>query len=243
MAAIRGHAVTIMEKQPQLGGKLILAATPPYKDEIQLFTDYLIARIKKSGVKVELGKVADVPVVKEFKPDVVILATGATPLIPEIPGIKNKRVVFAEDVLAGKETGQRVVIIGGGLVGCETSEFLAEKGKVVIIVEMLNEIAEGVNISFRIGLLNRLKAGGVTMFTGAKCQAINEKSVVITTKEGKEQNIVADSVVLAVGAKPDIKLLKSLQDFVPEIHLVGDCVEPRRIINAIGEGHLIGLSI
>ena len=211
VAALRGHEVTIIEKQPQLGGKLILAATPPYKNEIQLFIDYLIARIKKSGIKVELGKEADMDSVKKFKPDVVILATGATPLVPKIQGIKNKRVVFAEDVLAGKETGQRVVIIGGGLVGCETAEFLVEKGKTVTIVEMLDEIAIGVNLSYKIELINRLTAGGVTMLTGAKCQEINEKFVVITTKEGKEQTIEADSVVLAVGAKPNIKLLKSLK--------------------------------
>jgi NADH dehydrogenase FAD-containing subunit len=81
------------------------------------------------------------------------------------------------------------------------------------------------------------------MLTGAKCQEINEKFVIITTKEGKEQNIEADSVVLAVGAKADIKLLKSLKDLAPEIHLVGDCVEPRRIIDAVSDGHRIGLAI
>ena len=243
VTALRGHVVTIIEKEPQLGGKLILAAIPPYKNEIQLFSDYLIARIKKSVIKVKLGKVVDGHAVKEFKPDAVILATGATPLVPKIRGIKNKRVVFAEDVLAGKETGQRVVIIGGGLVGCETAEFLAEKGKTVTIIEMLNEIAVGVNISFKIGLINRLTAGGVTMFTGAKCQAINEKYVMVTAKDGKEQAIEANSVVLSVGAKPNIKLFKALKDLVPEIHLVGDCVEPRRIIDAVSDGHRIGLLI
>ena len=243
VAALRGHEVTIMEKQPQLGGKLILAAIPPYKNEIQLFTDYLIARIKKSGIKVELEKEADLYSVKKFKPDVVILATGSTPLVPKIQGINNKKVVFAEDVLAGKETGPRVVIIGGGLVGCETGEFLVEKGKTVTIIEMLNEIAVGVGISFKIGLINRLAAGGVTMLTGAKCREINEKYVLVTTNEGKEQTITADSMVLAVGAQPDIKLLKDIKDLAPEIHLIGDCVKPRRIINAIGEGHRIGLSI
>ena len=243
VAALRGHAVTIMEKQPQLGGKLILAAAPPHKDEIQLFIDYLIRQTKKSGVTFELGKEADTNRIKTLKPDVVILATGSTPLVPKIRGINNKRVVFAEDVLAGKETGQSVVIIGGGLVGCETAEFLAEKGKAVTIVEMLDEIAIGVNLSYKIELINRLAAAGVTMLTGARCQEINEKFAVITIKEGKAQNIEADSLVLAVGAQPDIKLLKDIKDLVPEIYPVGDCVEPRRIINAIGEGHRVGLSI
>ena len=242
-AALRGHAVTIVEKKPQLGGKLILAAAPPYKDEIRPFIDYLIGQTKKSGIEVELGKEANINSVKRLKPDVVILATGATPLVPKIPGIDSTKVVFAEDVLTGKETGQRVIVIGGGLVGCETGEFLVKQGKAITIVEMLNDIAVGVNISFKIGLINRLTDSGVTMLTGAKCQEINEKFVVITTKEGKEQNIAADSVVLAVGAKADVKLLKSLKGLAPEIHLVGDCIEPRRIIDAISDGHRVGLAI
>jgi pyruvate/2-oxoglutarate dehydrogenase complex dihydrolipoamide dehydrogenase (E3) component len=243
VAALRGHEVTILEKQPQLGGKLVLAAAPPHKDEIQFFTDYLINRTNKSGIKVELGKEADVNSVKKLKPDVVVLATGATPLVPKIQGIDNKKVVFAEEVLVGAETGHRVVVIGGGLVGCETAEFLVEKGKVVTIVEMLQEMALDVNMSYKIALINRLTAGRMTMLTGAECQEISEKFVVVTTKDGQEQTIEADSVVLAVGAKPNIKLLKSIKDSVPEIHLVGDCVEPRRIINAVSDGHRIGLSI
>jgi 2,4-dienoyl-CoA reductase-like NADH-dependent reductase (Old Yellow Enzyme family)/thioredoxin reductase len=243
VAALRGHEVTILEKQPQLGGKLVLAAAPPHKDEIQFFTDYLINRTNKSGIKVELGKEADVNSVKKLKPDVVVLATGATPLVPKIQGIDNKKVVFAEEVLVGAETGHRVVVIGGGLVGCETAEFLVEKGKVVTIVEMLQEMAIDVNMSYKIALINRLTAGRMTMLTGAECQEISEKFVVVTTKDGQEQTIEADSVVLAVGAKPNIKLLKSIKDSVPEIHLVGDCVEPRRIINAVSDGHRIGLSI
>jgi 2,4-dienoyl-CoA reductase-like NADH-dependent reductase (Old Yellow Enzyme family)/thioredoxin reductase len=244
VAALRGHKVTIWDKQAQLGGKLLIAAVPPRKEEIKPFTNYLINQIKKLGVKVELNKTANAESIKQFKPDAVIIATGANPLVPKITGICNSNVVIAEDVLAGKAAvGQRVVVVGGGLVGCETAEYLVEKGKKVTIVEMLNEIAVGVGTSPKVGLLYRLKTAGVTMLTGTKCQQINDKGVIVQKKEGKEQTIEVDTVVLAVGARADSELAKSIKDIVPEVHLVGDCVEARRILNAVGEGHSIGLSI
>jgi NADPH-dependent 2,4-dienoyl-CoA reductase/sulfur reductase-like enzyme len=243
VSALRGHDVTIYEKQKQLGGKLILAAIPPYKDEIRSFTNYLITQVIKSGVKVELEKEANVNIVKTFKPDVVILAAGANPIVPKILGINKPNVVLAEDVLTGKVVGQRVIIVGGGLVGCETAEFLAEKGKIVTIIEMLDEIAIGVGPSFKIGLLSRLKERNVTILTNAQCQEINDKGVVIIGKEGLYQIIDADTVVLSIGAKSNNGLFQSLEKLVKKIELVGDCVEPRRIINAISDGHRVGLTI
>jgi len=243
VAAQRGHDVTLFEKQPQLGGKLNLAAKPPHKDEISLFTNYLIYQMKKLDIRIELEKAIDAAFVKKFNPDVVIVATGSNPLIPKIKGIDCCNVVFAEDVLSGKEVGQKVVVIGGGLVGCETADFLVEKGKVVTIVELLDEIATGIGASLRIALLHRLNTNNVTMVAGVKCQQISERGVVIINQEQREETIASDSVVLAVGAKANVELLKSIQGAIPEIYAVGDCVEPRRIINAVSDGHRIGLFI
>jgi pyruvate/2-oxoglutarate dehydrogenase complex dihydrolipoamide dehydrogenase (E3) component len=243
VASQRGHDVTIYEKQQQLGGKLIFAAIPPGKDEISFLTNYLITQIKKSRINIELNKIADLTSIKKFNPDVVILATGARPVVPKIPGADGTNVVFAEAVLAGALAGQKFVIIGGGLVGCETAEYLLSSGKTVTIVEMLEEMAAGVNESLKVGLLHRLKINGVTMLTGVKCQRIEGKRVFITNKEGLEQNIEANTVVIAVGAKSNNELYKYLKDVVPEIYLVGDCVEPRRILDAISDGHRIGLSV
>jgi 2,4-dienoyl-CoA reductase-like NADH-dependent reductase (Old Yellow Enzyme family)/thioredoxin reductase len=243
VAALRGHEVTIYEKQGQLGGKLILASTPPHKDEIRPFAEYLINQIKKLGVNFELGKEADLTSIKNFRPDVLILATGATPLVPRISGINHANIAFAEDVLSGKTVGQKIAIIGGGLVGCETAEFLVQQGKVVTIIEMLNEIAIGIGLSFKIGIINRLAASGVTTLTGVKCEEISETGVVITDKEGKKQTIAADTTVFAVGAKSSDKLLKSTKDMVFEVYTVGDCVEPRRIKDAIADGYRVGLAI
>jgi 2,4-dienoyl-CoA reductase-like NADH-dependent reductase (Old Yellow Enzyme family)/thioredoxin reductase len=243
VATRRGHEVTIWEKQPQLGGKLLLAAAPPHKAEIRPFTEYLVNQIKKLGVKVELGKTADLNSVQLFKPDAVVIAAGATPLVPPIPGVDSAKVVFAEDVLAGKAVGRKVVIIGGGMVGCETAEFLVVTGKKVTIVEMLSEIATGVGSSLKMGLISRLTTGKVTVLTGTKCKEITEKTVIVTGKDGKDIALAADTVVLAVGAQPDIGLFQSLKDFIPEIEYIGDCVQPRRIIDAVGDGYRVGLSI
>ena len=241
-AALRGHEVTIYEQQAQLGGKLILAATPPHKDEIKPLNDYLISQIKKSEIQLKLGKKVTLATIKKITPDVLVLAAGALPLSLKIPGIESPNVVFAEDVLSGKETGQHVVVIGGGLVGCETAEFLAQQGKTVTIVEMLAEIANGVGHSFKTPLLKRLEAK-VTILTGTQCKEIGKNTVVVNGRFAQDQTIPADTVVLAVGAKPNNGLLISAQAIVPEIHIIGDCLEPRRIINAIADGHRVGLTM
>jgi 2,4-dienoyl-CoA reductase-like NADH-dependent reductase (Old Yellow Enzyme family)/thioredoxin reductase len=242
-ATLRGHKVIIYEQQSQLGGKLILAATPPHKDEIGPFKDYLVSQVKKSGIQVELGKKVTLSVIKKLQPDVLVLAAGSLPLFPKIPGIQCPNVILAEEVLSGRETGQKVIVIGGGLVGCETAEFLAQQKKSVTIVEMLAEIATGVGHSFKAGLVNRLSASGVTMLTGMQCQKITANSAVVAGKSGDEQPINADTIVLAVGAKPNGELAKTAAATVPEIYVVGDCLEPRRIINAIGEGRRTGMII
>ena len=219
-----------------------MAATPPHKDEIKPLNDYLISQIKKSEIQLKLGKKVTLATIKKITPDVLVLAAGALPLSLKIPGIESPNVVFAEDVLSGKETGQHVVVIGGGLVGCETAEFLAQQGKTVTIVEMLAEIANGVGHSFKTPLLKRLEAK-VTILTGTQCKEIGKNTVVVNGRFAQDQTIPADTVVLAVGAKPNNGLLISAQAIVPEIHIIGDCLEPRRIINAIADGHRVGLTM
>jgi 2,4-dienoyl-CoA reductase-like NADH-dependent reductase (Old Yellow Enzyme family)/thioredoxin reductase len=240
-AALRGHKVIIYEQQSQLGGKLILAATPPHKDEIEPFKDYLVNRVKQLGIPFELGEKATLAMIKKYHPDALVVASGALPILPKIPGVDGPNVVFAEDVLSGRKTGQTSVVIGGGLVGCETAEFLAQQNKNVIIVEMLAEIATGVGHSFKAGLLNRLSASAVSMLVGAQCKKITENSVVVTGKFGEDQTIQADSIILAVGAKANNGLAKTAMSLVPEIHVIGDCLEPRRIINAVSDGHRVGM--
>ena len=242
-AAERGHRVSIYEKQPQLGGKLNLAVVPPGKDEIRPLIDYFVHQIRKLRISVELQKEADAAAIKQIKPDVIVLAAGGIPGVPPIPGVKLENVVFAEDVLAGVTVAQRVVIIGGGLVGCETAEFLAKQGKKITVIEMLNELAAGVGSSFKAGLIDRLSMDGVTMMTGVRCTQINAGGVVIAARDGKARTLAADTVILAAGVNPDRRLLQGIKGLAPEIYAVGDCVEPRRILEAISDGHRVGLMI
>ena len=244
VAALRGHQVTLWEKETRLGGQLIQAAIPPHKDRIGVLTQYLQTQLKKLNVKIELRKKATAAMVEEFKPEVVVLATGVMPLVPEIPGMEKAHVVQAGDVLEGKaKAGNRVVIIGGEVVGCETAEFLAERGKKVTVTRRSPEMALGVGRSLRAFFLSRLAEKGVTLLPEIKYNEITPDGLVVTTKEGKKKTIEADTIVLAAGAIPEKKLYQELKGKVKEIHGIGDCVAPRKILDAIAEGYRVGSEI
>lgn len=182
--------------------------------------------------------------IEEFKPEVVILATGVKPLLPEIPGLDKAHLVQAGDVLEDRvELGNRVVVIGGELVGCETAEFLAEKGKKVTVMRRGSEMALGVGPSLRPFFLNRLSEKGVTLLTEIKYNEVTPDGLAVTTKEGEKKTVEADTIVLAAGSIPDKKLYEELKDKVPEVHCAGDCVEPRTIRDAIADGYRLGLEI
>ena len=244
VAALRGHKVTLWEKEPRLGGQLIQAAISPHKDRIAPLARYLQTQMKKLAVKVELSQEATVTRIEEFKPEVVILATGVRPLVPEIPGMDQAHIVQAGDVLEDKvEVGNRVVVIGGELVGCETAEFLVAKGKKVTVMRRGPEMALGVGPSLRNFFLGRLLEKGVTLLTEIKYNEIIPGGLVVTTKEGEKKTIEADIIVLAAGSIPDTKLYQDLKGKAPEIHCAGDCVAPRTIRDAIAEGYRLGLEI
>lgn len=244
VATLRGHQVTLYEKEPRLGGQLIQATIPPHKDRLEPLSRYLETQVRKLGVKIVLGKEATAALVKRLKPEVVILATGVTPFTPEISGLNKAQAVQARDILDGKvEAGDRVVVIGGELVGCETAEFLADKGKRVTVTRRGPEMALGVAAGVRAFLLDRLLAKGVTLLTGVRYNEVTPQGLVLTTTEGETKTIEADTIVLAAGAIPDKKLLEELKGKVPEIYAIGDCVEPRTIRDAIADGFRIAWEI
>ena len=244
VASLRGHKVTLWEKGPRLGGQLIQAAIPPHKDRIGALTAYLQTQLKKLNVEIELGKEATAAMIESFGPEAVVLAVGTSPLVPDIPGLDRAHVVQAGDVLEGRvEVGNKVVVIGGELVGCETAEFLAEKGKKVTVTRRSPEMALGVGNSLRAFFLGRLLEKGVTLLTEIKYDEVTPGYLVVTTKEGKRKTIEADTIVLAAGSVPDEKLYQEVKGKVSETYLVGDCVEPRKIREAIAEGYQAGLKI
>lgn len=244
VAAQRGHRVTLYERERELGGQLLMAAAPPYKQEIARLRDYLARQLEKSGVEVRLGEEVTAQAVEDSKPDAVIVATGATPLIPEIPGVKRDNVVTALDVLSGKsEVGGKVVVIGAELVGCETADFLCQKGKQVTVVRRGPEMATKMFPSNREALLSRLTKRGVALLTGVTYEEITDRGLVITDKEGRRRTLEADSIVLAAGAIPNTALFKALEGKVPQIHVAGDCLQPRRILDAIHDGARLGREV
>jgi 2,4-dienoyl-CoA reductase (NADPH2) len=199
--------------------------------------------VVKAGVEVRLNNRVTTEFILRNKPDVLILATGSVPSIPDTPGVERDNVVTAMDVLTGKEqVGDKVVIIGGGMVGCETAEFLMEKGKKVTILEMLERIGQDIGPAARWRIIRRLRETGVGMETKIKAEEITEEGV-RASRQGSPELFPADSIVLATGMIPDKMLARELAGKVPAVHLVGDCVQSRRIEEALEEGYRIGARI
>lgn len=243
VAALRGHGVILWEKEKRLGGQLYFAAIPPYKETLKPLLDFLVNQIYKLGVKVELEKEATLYLVRQMRPEAVVLTTGATPIVPQIPGIEKGRVISALEALAGEvEVGNRVAIIGGERVGCEVAEFLAKKGKSVTIMRRGPHMATRVESSRRHGLLERLTYKGVTLLPGVNYEKITADGLVVTLGEGESRTIAADSIILAAGARPNSELFPALQKEFPT-YLAGDAIEPRGLLEAIHEGAAIGRAL
>jgi 2,4-dienoyl-CoA reductase-like NADH-dependent reductase (Old Yellow Enzyme family)/thioredoxin reductase len=244
MAAARGHEVTLFEKEGVLGGQVRTAAIPPDKYRIASVIRWLKTEAKKSGAKMRMGEEVTVEKVRAFRPDVVVVATGSRPLVPNWPGISNKRVIYADDVLLGKvATGQKVLIIGGGSVGCETAHFLAEYGKAITVIEMLEEVGQDLGFIPRPLLLEKLRAWGVEIRTSAKVTEVTEDGMVVEV-EGKRERVSGfDSIVLALGYVAEDGLYDRVKAEVTEAYLVGDAHSPQKVMEALTEALEIGVKI
>lgn len=244
VAALRGHKVQLYENGQELGGQLLLAQVAPYKQRIGELARYLSDQMGRQGVEVHLATEVTADLIAEKAPDAVILATGASPFMPGIPGLDRENVVMAVDVLTGRaKVGARVAIIGGELVGCEVADFLADAGRKVTLIRRGAELALKVNLTTREQLLYRLAVKEVTIMTEIEYREITGDGVAIIDKNGKEQTIKADTVVLATGTRPNTELLHILEGRVSEVYPVGDCVEPRNILESMKEGYRAGLSV
>jgi NADPH-dependent 2,4-dienoyl-CoA reductase/sulfur reductase-like enzyme len=244
VAALRGHHVTLFERESSLGGQLRVAAVPPMKQEISPYLKYLESQLYKAGVDVRCGQELTASAVLDAQPDCVVVATGGRPLVPKIPGIDSDRVVTAVDVLTGKSVaGRRVLVAGGGMVGCETAESLAEYGKHVTIVEMLPVLASDMVVGPRQLLLDRLKERGVETVTSARVVEITADGAVVE-REGQRRTIGGmDTVVLAMGVTSVDELAAQVRDRVPELHVIGDAASPGKALEAIAAGAEVGRQI
>jgi NADPH-dependent 2,4-dienoyl-CoA reductase/sulfur reductase-like enzyme len=238
VAAMMGHQVILFEKR-RLGGMLIEAAVPEFKADLRPLIDYLSIQLKKLKVKV-LHEEADAETIKRRAVEVVIIAGGGSPIVPDVPGVGKPITVSALEVLHGAKVGKEVIVVGGGFVGCETALFLAEQDKQVTIVELLDQVlpetdAVGPNLAF----FESLNKHQVKIETNTKLDEITEDGIIATNREGKKTKIKGDTVVLALGLKADSKLYDEIT-FLPgiDVYSVGDYGEPRNIYDALHEGHL-----
>lgn len=237
VAALRGHKVTLWEKSDTLGGNLVSASAPDYKQNYKILINYLSTQMKKLGVTIKFKREVSAELIKKMKPDVVFVATGSTPILLKIPGVGKKNVITAIDLLLGKRrTGKSVVVIGGGIVGCETALHMAQKGKSVTVVEILDSVARDMYMINRTHLLRLLSDSKVKILTETKVLEITAGEVMIESKDGQKNKLEADTVVLAVGLRSNDALISKLSGKVGEVYTIGDCREPRKVINAIWEG-------
>ena len=234
IAARRGHQVTLFEKSDALGGNVIPGTKPPLKDEIGFVVDYLAQMVEVSEVEVKLNTEATVDQIMALSPDTVFIATGSTPILPNLAGVDNPKVVTAGDVLMGKaEVGKNVVIIGGGSVGVETGEFVADKGSKVTLIEMEGEILSDIPLGMKGALLARVGAT-LNIKLSEKVLEIKENGVV--TDKATYNNI--DTVILAVGYQPADELSEELKQAGVDVRIIGDANSPRKINDAVNEGFI-----
>jgi len=246
VAALRGHEVTLYEQADRLGGQWLLACVPPRKEEYLEVTRWYKDQLEKLGVKVFLNKRATSQAIVETGADVAIVATGATPILLKLPGSESQNVVTAHDVLAGKtgDVGNRVLVIGGGMVGIETAEFLAEQGKRIAVVEMLDEVAAEIGIVRKPYMNKCLSDHSVEIFVSTKVERVSDDGVIVAGKNGEKQNIGRfDSIVLAVGIKPMDELAKALEGKVAHVLLVGDALKPANALVAIADAARIARDV
>jgi 2,4-dienoyl-CoA reductase-like NADH-dependent reductase (Old Yellow Enzyme family)/thioredoxin reductase len=240
VCALKGHNVTLYEKR-ELGGALLEASIPEFKaPDLKPLVDYLRTQIRKLKIKV-IKEEAAAKTIKNGGFDAVIVAAGATPLaLEDVQGISHQKVTSASQVLHGKaKLGQRIAVIGGGIVGTEVGLFLAEQGKEVVFVEMLDTFMNNITFDERLVYEERFKNLNVSIHTGKRLEGVSDKGITLIDRYGLRTTISADTVVLAAGFRPNRDLIESLEkDPKLEVFDVGDCVRPRKIFDAIHDGHL-----
>ena len=237
VAALRGHKVTLLEKSAALGGNLIPAGVPDFKREYRSLVEYFATQIKKLGVTVIVNKEATPEIVREMNPEVIFIATGGIPAVPDIPGVDRSNVVTATDVLLGRrEVGEPVMVIGGGLIGCEVALYLAQKGKQLTIIEVQDSVMGDIPWMNRMHLMQLLNDAGVDILTDTEVLDIMDDGITITNKSNRKDTMEVGTVIIATGMRPNNGLAEELKDQSPEVHVIGDCAEPRKVINAMWEG-------
>jgi len=272
-AAQRGHKVILCEKEDRIGGQVAWAADVTHKYDFHYIFDYYGAMLPKYGVELRTGVEVTPELAAQEGPDLVVVATGAAPYKPPIDAVEAPNVFQSWDVLKGTvQTGASVVVVGGGSVGLETAIFLATKGtispeqlyfltlheaespqvlrdlmikgvKKVTVIEMVRRVAQDVGPSTRWVLLKELQLRGVELITEAKMKDITPDHVVYTDAQGNDVTLPADSVVLAMGSRPESSLAGKLEEAGFNVRVIGDANKCGRIGNAIDDGFALACEV
>lgn len=247
VAAIRGHSVSLYEKNYRLGGHLIESSVPAFKEDVVRLLKWYETELAELGVQIHLDKEATSELALKEKTNVVIVATGSKSIIPDIPGIDKGKVTTATNILLGKaEVEEPVVVIGGGLTGCETALWLAQQGKKVTIVEMLDELMSAgipVHHANRMMLLDLLKFHKVSVLKNTSFFEVTDDGVGLVNKSFHKSALHADTIIIAVGLESDQKLFQSLVAKIPHVYLIGDAKQPRNIMYAIWDAYEVARNV
>jgi 2,4-dienoyl-CoA reductase-like NADH-dependent reductase (Old Yellow Enzyme family)/thioredoxin reductase len=226
-ASRRGHAVELWERSDQLGGQIRFAHLAPFKEEMAGILTYLINSLKNSPVTIHSGRQVSESDITACGPDVVFVSTGSRPSRPPIPGIEADFVVQARDLyLTGPPDGDRIVIIGGGDIGCETADWLAAAGKQISVVEIAPAVLARMKKIPKERLLKRLSEKGVRLYEDTQVISIEDKTVRLMKKNKEAFSLKTDLVVLGINAQPENSLFYALQDKVEKVVAVGDAAAP-----------------
>ncbi|WP_125114450.1 oxidoreductase [Agathobaculum sp. Marseille-P7918] len=236
--AVRGHRVTLLEKDSELGGNFRVASFPTGKGQLSEPIRAMIVRAQKAGVDIRTSTEADEELLRALQPDAIILATGSTPLILPIPGLQDCGFVTAQDMLVGKAAvGKRVLVVGGGMVGCEAAEYLAERGHEVGIIEMKDVIAADVMPENRRVMFDTFERHHVTLRAGARVGHFYPDGVDYTLADGTVGSMRGyDNVVLAMGSRSNAALKETAERIAPQVLVIGEAAKaPGNAVHATGD--------
>ena len=244
VAAKRGHDVHVYEKRGELGGQLVPGSTPGHKAELRSLISFQKKQAELFGVKCHLNHEVRAEDIEAFKPDVVILATGSLPVLPQVEGIDKNIVLTYEDILAGGPPAYgTAVVVGGGATGLELALHLTEYGCKATVIEMLPKIGNGLEAMTKKIILKKLGERNVRILTETRLSKVEDTGVMVVDKDDRKYFIAAEKVVVAIGTRPDTRLYDRIKSLGYEIHQIGDCLEPRNAKEAIYESAVLGRRI
>jgi len=244
IAAQRGHQVSLYEQENHLGGQFVLAAKAPHKEELNDVIKSMILSAQRAGVQIHLNTRMTSEMIRNSKVDALILATGGIPLTLPFQGLEESHWLLAADLLEGaaQVTTSSALVIGGGLVGLETADFLAIQGVKVTLVEMLDDVGGDMDILAKTMLLKRLRLKDVKILVKTKVQRLT-RSQAIVQQADQEIALDVETVVIAVGVRANRELPDAFKDWDQEVYVIGDAAQPRKALEAILEGFNVGNSV